>query len=111
MSYQGYIQVLCKNGHHEELHITSWDDYKYVFSPEDVREDYDTPLWKCPHCGELAVWTNQYSIWWQEHNDSWQDSWGEFEYEGPVALSFAEPPVYKVPEFHGRRENEEDLRG
>lgn len=99
MGYQGHIQVICKNGHYEELSITSWDDYRFVFSPEDVREDYDAPLWRCEHCGGLAAWTNSYSIWWREYRDIHDTD------EGLVALSFAEPPVYKVPEFYGRKEN------
>jgi hypothetical protein len=101
MSYQGHIQVLCINGHYEELDVASWDQCRYVFSVKDIREDFFTILWRCKHCGELAAWTNEYSIWWQE-NDMKNINGG---YEGPVELECAEPPRYNIPISHGRLEN------
>ena len=42
MSFEGYYQILCKNGH---LYIQ--DVYEY--------EQDDEP-WKCPDCGEGKAW-------------------------------------------------------
>ena len=44
MSWEGYDQIICKNGH---LH--SVDAYNF----------YDHEDWKCPDCGEIAIWWNQ----------------------------------------------------
>lgn len=44
MSYEGYEQILCKNGHY-----TCFDCY----SVPDLEND-----WSCSYCNERAVWSN-----------------------------------------------------
>ena len=62
MSFEGYYQILCRNGHN------SGDNNVYDgpnFNGPEVSEydgpdgtvKYDTPRWKCI-CGELAGWWN-----------------------------------------------------
>jgi len=43
MSYEGYIRVLCNNGH-----LTEWDYYEYYNSEEP----------NTCHCGAKFVWRN-----------------------------------------------------
>ena len=49
MSYSGWVQILCKNGHYATADC--WDFPKFKESDCGV-------LWTCPVCGELAVWYN-----------------------------------------------------
>lgn len=63
MSFEGYYQILCRNGH--ECGCDCYD--QPVF---EVREkssgsqeydpwfDFEESVWKCPVCGELAAWWN-----------------------------------------------------
>jgi len=44
MSYEGYVQYLCKNGH-------NWEQDCYV-------DDFEAGSDKCPHCQQKAVWRN-----------------------------------------------------
>lgn len=101
MAYHGYIQVLCRNGHLDVLDVSSDDGsiYAWVFDPVRFAElqpitihagEPDHVLWRCPVCGQLAAWVNRYSVWWDEPG-MWEMR------EGPVALEFAQPPVYKIP--------------
>jgi len=41
MSFEGYYQILCKNGHH---------------STEEL--DFDENIWKCPFCNEDFAWAH-----------------------------------------------------
>jgi hypothetical protein len=102
MAYRGEIQVLCKNGHLDTFDVASDDGiasvYYWYFDPvefakrpvEYVFGEPSHALWQCPVCGQLAAWVNRYSIWWNDPDN-------EEITEGPVALEFAQPPVYKIP--------------
>jgi hypothetical protein len=50
MSYEGYTQVLCENGHasHEDVYAVEISCY-----------DED---WKCKTCGAKAVWRNEVDL-------------------------------------------------
>jgi hypothetical protein len=50
MSYEGYVQVLCKAGHSHNLDCYTADEY--TFAEERGSEDI---LWKCK-CGQVAGW-------------------------------------------------------
>lgn len=43
MSFEGYIQHICKNGH-------------YGVEPYDYAGDQ--PMWKCHECREGSIWSN-----------------------------------------------------
>lgn len=47
MSYEGYEQVLCENGHY----------YTY-----DCYEFWKDKGWSCPTCGAKAVWSNMVDV-------------------------------------------------
>jgi len=48
MSFEGYYQILCCNGHYSEI-----DCYlNPTFDPSHNN------VWRCPDCDELAVWWN-----------------------------------------------------
>ena len=57
MSYEGYSQLLCKNGH-------TWN----VDCNEMLRYEKRSDV-KCPHCGEKAIWKNMVD----ETNGSFDD--------------------------------------
>jgi len=59
MSYEGFIQVLCKNGHYHGI-----DCYELpIFSTEEGQDWYpDQPVWTCPICGSNAFWTNNVDV-------------------------------------------------
>lgn len=44
MSYEGYIQVLCPNGHTWNINDNGWEP-----SPDEF---------KCSHCRQFAIWKN-----------------------------------------------------
>jgi hypothetical protein len=52
MSFSGYYQVICKNGH---LHKIDWSAYP-IFEIEEVI--FPENVWKCSYCNELAAWWN-----------------------------------------------------
>jgi transcription elongation factor Elf1 len=52
MSFEGYYQVICKNGHH---------------STEEL--DFNERLWKCPFCNEGFAWTHIVDL----TNGSWDN--------------------------------------
>jgi hypothetical protein len=52
MSYEGFDQVLCKNGHYHEI-----DSHEFKFYSKDNNDDAWGDLFVC-ECGELAVWWN-----------------------------------------------------
>ena len=41
MSFEGYYQVICKNGH-----------------ASDAQLDFDEIYWSCPSCGDSFAWCN-----------------------------------------------------
>lgn len=50
MSFEGYYQILCKNGH---------------YHCEDCYSSYgygDTLVWRCPECQEQVAWENLVDI-------------------------------------------------
>jgi len=51
MSYEGFVQILCKNGHY-----FSFNCYNDPTSPAEWGEDKEK--WKCPNCGEGISWRN-----------------------------------------------------
>lgn len=61
MSFEGYYQILCRNGH---LHCCdcyenpNFEDCRGSGDPMDYDPSYDSPVWKCPVCQELATWWN-----------------------------------------------------
>lgn len=60
MSFEGYYQILCRNGHiggadcYDEPNF----DGPESFECEDLGEVIDCPLWRCSECNELAGWWN-----------------------------------------------------
>lgn len=46
MSYEGYVEVLCRNGHRRMF---------------DCWDDYDTSEWRCS-CGEPSAWQRQVDV-------------------------------------------------
>jgi hypothetical protein len=45
MSYEGYVQCLCKNGHYDS-------------EPDGVGFDFNPDNWFCTYCGEKLAWWN-----------------------------------------------------
>lgn len=56
MSYEGYEQVLCRNGHSRiyDAHDTRFDG----FFPARVMPEAGEKTWRCDNCGEMAGWVN-----------------------------------------------------
>lgn len=48
MGYSGYDQILCVNGHYDERDAFEYTEF----------EGNHNDVWKCPTCGEKAVWWN-----------------------------------------------------
>jgi hypothetical protein len=59
MSYEGYEQVLCENGHYFTYDCYEWDFYG------GLCED-----WRCPICGTEVGWCNSVDI----TNGSWDEN-------------------------------------
>ena len=64
MSFEGYYQILCRNGHACEADC--YDDPNFN-GPEKVSyveggEEFDHPLWRCCICNEVAAWWNLVDI-------------------------------------------------
>lgn len=53
MSFFGYYQVLCKNGH-----LSRVDVYPYINFNEKIAEENGDILFRCDVCDELASWYN-----------------------------------------------------
>jgi len=53
VSYEGYTQALCKNGH---LHV--YECYDDPTSCPQWMEEKDFVPWKCPDCGAPLAWWN-----------------------------------------------------
>ena len=54
MSYEGFTQALCANGHYQEC------------------DCHDNPVDPCPECGAEIVWRNEVDVTngsWDEHNN------------------------------------------
>lgn len=49
ISFEGYSQFLCKNGHH-------WTKDAHLLMYETIRDQ------KCPVCGEPAAWENMVDL-------------------------------------------------
>jgi hypothetical protein len=117
MSYEGYEQVLCRNGH---LH--SCDCYEFMCYEQADSEDENScyTLWHCPTCGEIAAWINSVDV----TNGSWDvDECGdEVRIDGYVELEELSPaetcscpqcghthvvskPTYRIPKNTGRMVN------
>ena len=117
MSYEGYVQLICRNGHayREDAMVVMHT----MTGPEDV---------PCPTCATLPVWCNDVD----ETNGSFDiDSDGnetELRIDGYVELELdrpaetctcatckhvheAKPATYKVPEEKGRRIDQTKLDG
>jgi hypothetical protein len=60
MSYEGYVQVLCKAGHSHSTDCYTADSYSFDCSRSVGGGQYgqDLELWKCPSCGRVAGWLN-----------------------------------------------------
>jgi len=65
MSFEGYYQVLCRNGHSHQVDVYSGDEFVFDAKPsnlETVRsgQDYSSnlPVYKCNACGEVVGWWN-----------------------------------------------------
>lgn len=43
MSFEGYKQILCINGHYDQC---------------DVYEYFEPKQWRCKHCGAIVRWVN-----------------------------------------------------
>ena len=119
MSYEGYEQIICRNGH---LHSSDcYEDMCYedkAFGNDDCPPF--GPLWFCPDCGELAAWINCVDV----TNGSWEtDEYGdEVRIDGYVEPEVLQPaetcscpqcghthmvgkPIYKIPTSTGRLVN------
>ena len=92
MSYEGYSQFLCKNGH------------------ESLRDCYEDDLIICPKCNEQIVWSNMVDT----TNGSYDEEGNQI--DGYVDLKIKEQKccsccnniletIYEIPEIN-RRENE-----
>lgn len=90
MSFEGYYQVLCENGHYEEV-----DCY-----------DFDTSMWQCPECGGHSIY--QHLI--DQTNGDGDEQRVEFEIEAKEILEVCptcgmervvEPIRFKLPEEKG----------
>ncbi len=53
MSYEGFTQYLCKNNHYSTL--DAYEDYGFEWNEGEGD-------WKCPGCGESAVWWNMCNV-------------------------------------------------
>jgi len=104
MSYEGYVQILCENGHYEC--VDCWDDH-------------DPDAWLCEVCGAKMTWWNSVDV----TNGSWDydpTTGEEVRIDGYVELEVDKPPVkekcpccgyeneteeetYKIPEDKGHR--------
>jgi hypothetical protein len=73
MSYEGYDQVLCENGHYHTY---------------DCWEFWNDERWSCSTCGAKAAWSNMVDV----TNGSYEyDEWGEeLRIDGYVELHILE---------------------
>jgi len=99
MSYEGYTQYLCPNGHYDT--VDAYDDFHYFDeeSQEDVR-------WKCRECGEGPAWWNMVNLTnGSYYEDERIDGYVDLELERDTPTCTCEcghvhatgPAVYKIP--------------
>ena len=77
MSYEGYEQILCTQGHYIEQDVnayTQWNEGK----------------WFCPECGSPEAWRNNVNT----TNGSWEDNGRgkQVRIDGYVTLEVDQPP-------------------
>lgn len=96
MSFEGYYQILCKNGHYETIS---------VYNHQDMYE------WRCSSCDSPAVWYNLVD----QTNGSWDEENNRI--DGYVYLKaikefncvcekcgnphFISPAIYEIPKSKG----------
>ena len=96
MSFEGYYQILCEDGHYDDVDC-------YTCEPED---------WKCPECKKKVAWWNLVDV----TNGSWED---DKRIDGHVELEvksehhcecskcgnkhLSRPSEYKIPEKLGHK--------
>lgn len=94
MSYEGYDQVLCENGHY----------YTY-----DCYEFWEAVGWACPICGAKAAWSNMVD----NTNGSYDEETNE-RIDGYVVLQMKEETWCKhcgsILERRYKMPTEEDMR-
>jgi hypothetical protein len=56
MSFDGYYQILCRNGHRSGADC--YDDPNFNGTGPAYRDENIDPLWRCPECNEVAAWWN-----------------------------------------------------
>ena len=117
MSFEGYNQILCENGHLYEYDVydshnpLTWDTWEHG-SPDGMKR------WRCPHCGAHMTWWNQVD---ETNGLGVYDEHGNLVnsdiYPGEVELEVThnavykqrlvevqvEPPRYKIPEKEGHQ--------
>ena len=101
MSYEGFTQALCVNGHYQEC------------------DCHDDPADPCPECGAAIVWRNEVDV----TNGSWDDDGNRI--DGYVEMRqvekpnvcvceacghshIIEPAKYIIPREHPRRMNRKE---
>ncbi|MHA2280034.1 MAG: hypothetical protein ACXAC5_04050 [Promethearchaeota archaeon] len=119
MSFEGYYQILCRNGHIGGADC--YDDPNFDGSEKqtfyDGGEEYDHPRWRCPECKELAGWWNLVDITnGSYYEDERIDGYVELEIAtepdvctcncGYVHPKGGELATYKIPEKGGHIVND-----
>jgi len=114
MSFEGYYQILCRNGHESEADC--YEDPNFD-GPERVSfydggEEFDHPLWRCHSCNEVAAWWNLVDITnGSYYDDERIDGYVELEYAttpemctcacGHTHAKGGELSTYRIPESGG----------
>jgi hypothetical protein len=60
MSFEGYYQILCRNGHIGGADC--YDDPNFDGTGSAYRDSDTDPLWHCVECNEVAAWWNLVDI-------------------------------------------------
>ena len=99
MSYEGYDQVLCENGHYH-----TYDCYDF----------WEAEGWNCPTCGAKAAWSNMVDVTngsYDVDDDGWET---EDRIDGFVELQMREEVWCKhcgsILERRYKMPTEEDMR-
>lgn len=88
MSFEGYYQILCKTGHAGYL---------------DVHSTCNEGDWRCPVCGEKAIWWNTVNT-----TNGEQEGYVELEEKTPNVMCTCkdckqvhvkEPATFKIPKL------------
>lgn len=112
MSYEGYEQLLCENGHQDSI-----DAMEVMYG------DHDQEKWRCEDCGGKLAWfncvdqTNGSFITDRETGEEVRiDGYVELEVDKPAVTEtcehcghtrIVEEETYKIPEDQGHRVNHE----